>query len=171
MEILDIDINSSKYYLTQSNIPVSLVGRIYNLTGGRFVFLDKAIEVYTKNSKLTDDEVFCKMEDSLLSLHFYMKMHNVRVLYGEEAIAIMKLVWSTKVINLNHWLGSLDRKTETTAGDAISGLVRLNLLRYTGDGLLTWHSQVVKYGMDLLFAPRDGLKICLETQEKTETQG
>jgi hypothetical protein len=98
-------------------------------------------------------------------------MHDVRVLYVKEAITIMKLVWSAKVINLYRWLGSLDRKTETTAGDAISGLVRLNLLRYTGDGLLTWHSQVVKYGMDLLFAPRDGLKICLETRVKTETRG
>jgi hypothetical protein len=104
VEIVDIDFNSSKYYLThESNMPVSLVEPIYNLAGGRFVFLDKAIEVYTNNqeSKLSEDDVFCEIEESLLKPYFDGK----RVLYQEEAITIMKLVWSTKVIYLYHISG------------------------------------------------------------------
>jgi hypothetical protein len=165
VEILDIDFNSSKYYLTQSNMPVSLVEPIYNLAGGRFVYLHKAIEVYTNNhrSTLSEDDVFCKIEKSLLKPYFDRKMHRARILYQEEAIAIMKLVWSATVFDPDQWFKSLDMKIEETAGDAVEGLVRLNLLRYTREGLLTWHSQVVKYGMDLLFAPQGPRQSCLET--------
>lgn len=151
VEILDMDYNSSKDYLIQRDIPDSLAKRIFNLTGGRFVYLIKAIEEYKRGK-----DVFHLIEKSLLTPFFFAKVSKTHAYLN--ATTVMNLVLSKGTIDPNELILSLDEAEREAIIDTIEGLVKLNLLRFTAEGLITWHSQLVYNGMIQYYKTDDGLE-------------
>ena len=154
VEILDINETLSGEYLTRRGIPDSLVGSIFDLTGGRFVYLDKAIEQYHLgvSSGLSEDGVLKRIERALVRPFFAVKVANMDIY--PNATHLMNLAYNG-IIEPEKLLLSLDEAERKFMRDTIKGLVELNLLRYTADGFLSLHSQVVYNGMQSYLSQED----------------
>jgi hypothetical protein len=148
IEILDMNETVSGLYLTRRGIPDGLVNRIISLTGGRFMYLNGAIQEYNIGvaTGLSEDDVFKHIEESLMRPFFWRKAAVMGVY--PNATTLMNLVYLNGSIKPARWLLSLDEAQREPMRDTIKGLVELNLLRYTADGLLSLHSQVVYAGME-----------------------
>ena len=155
VEILDINETLSGEYLTRSGIPDSLVGSIFNLTGGRFVYLDKAIELYHLgvSSGLSEDGVLKRIERALVRPFFAVKAARLHVY--PNATYLLNLVFKHGIVKPEKLLLSMDEAEREFMHDSIKGLVELNLLRYTADGFLSLHSQVVYSGMQSYLSQED----------------
>ena len=164
VEILDIDFVRSKQYLIEvGGIPVDLVEGIFNITGGRIVYLNKAIELYAINHKsgLGEKDFFCLMESSLVRPFFLTKFNSAVFDYSKGIVTeIMNRVLSEDAIDQDKWTLQMNELEGKAMKEALKGLIALNLLRFrVADGLVTWHSQVVYYGMKA-FNANELLKDC-----------
>ena len=68
VEILDLNSTLSEHYLTQRGVSDSLAKRVFNLTGGQFMYLIKAVELSKKHcaSGLSEEDVLEQIKRSLL---------------------------------------------------------------------------------------------------------
>ena len=161
VEILDIACNDSEHYMTQQGIPVSLAKRIYNFTGGRFVHINQAIEMYQIRVELglSEDDIFDEISDILLGMYFRKRITEMNLYHQAHGEMILKKVLSAEnnIIDPGEPFESVDEKNKSVLlTEAMKSLVKINLLRYTARGWITWHSQVVQYGVSQMYGHNAG---------------
>lgn len=162
VEILDIACNDSEHYMTQQGIPVSLAKRIYNFTGGRFVHINQAIEMYRIRVELglsEDDDIFDEISDILLGKYFRKRITEMNLYHQAHGEMILKKVLSAEnnIIDPGEPFESVDEKNKSVLlTEAMKSLVKIRLLRYTARGWITWHSQVVQYGVSQMYGHNAG---------------
>lgn len=72
---------------------------------------------------------------------------------------ILKKVLSAEnnIIDPGEPFESVDEKNKSVLlTEAMKSLVKINLLRYTARGWITWHSQVVQYGVSQMYGHNAG---------------
>lgn len=143
IEILDIDGENTLRYLTQNGLPATLGERVVNFTGGRFALLNKAIEIYDKHEALKEDDIFQQITNHLKIMCYGNKAYIYdtaeRVLINHFSMFDKSTFWPQSLHTMPQY--NMSREESNMM---ISGLLELDILRYTSAGYTTWHNKVVR---------------------------
>ena len=158
LEFVDISDEQAEKYLGFS-LPKDLAKSVVALTGGRFIHLISAIEVFRRLEKEECDPAKAVniIREYLISRNVKNRM--MKVLEQEKPFralekSIMDIVVSKGSVDSEELSNNLPLKSSDVAR-AVNHLVSLNFLRYEANGNVAVHSRLVRWCMEnnkVLFA-------------------
>ena len=78
IEVMDIGVEDAVDYLTQNGMPVNLANRVFNYTGGRFILLINAIDIYGKlEDGLNENEIYYDIRGRLSARCYGKNRHAI----------------------------------------------------------------------------------------------
>ncbi len=150
IEVVDIPDEEAKTFLSKS-MPEDIAKAVVKETGGRFVHLIQAIDVYENNKMdgssdmmnktkehLVGKNVLSKINDSLQEGDFHLKMEIMKMVLSNGSAFPVEVTTELEKKDLH---GCKFTVSEIKQG--LNQLVGLNLLRYQSNGSLTSHSRLV----------------------------
>ena len=149
VEVGDLDDEDAERYLmkcSHGKMSDHFVKRLIDLIGGRILHLTFAADAYLQNSDCDEDVIFEIVQKRLYSI-VAVSADNAVVDNAPVSEHIIKCITSKGPLYPSQLkkLIAVDQKGASSdkVQDAIANLVRANLLRYQGDGRVTWHNKFV----------------------------
>ena len=141
MEIGDISDEDAKKFLDKYIKSQELCAKLVAYFGGRFVYLVQCIgiyEFYAVENSSTD--IFWLIKNSLLSIK-WEKQYVAIVKTKPLSTEVLKVVSQKQNVNIKDILSAIAYTNTEDVIRVVSELVRVNILRYTTDGHLTFHGR------------------------------
>ena len=157
-EILDIDDEKGKEFLVKNKLPPGLAEKVVKYTGGRFIYLLDALDVYYHykvKMNMESDSITLKDEEELeqeIKHHLYVR-------HAEEAYLemcsvdrpsakfLLKEMSSShdQCVSLGEALDKIkDEKEIIHIRMVVKKLVEANVFRYDTKGLLRFHNRIIE---------------------------
>jgi hypothetical protein len=126
-------------------MPTSLAERVFNFTGGRFALLVSAVNLYKEPSSLmlSEYDVFQYIR-MRLKVQCHGKKYHVYEITMTDTILGWVLRFGGTKIELVEAFRQIDESKYYKLRETFFGLIKLEVLRYTDDGSVTWHNRCVE---------------------------
>ena len=145
-EITDVDDSRATEYLIENGIPDKLSMMLINYFGGRLIYMVGSISRYNSYTKLGMISAL-ELYNNIISDLFARKIEDEGFAIEEKYPKSHELL---DAVSRDHiipsaLLGKQSGDDRQLMSNAIAHLVERNVLRYTTNGLLTWHGKVEEH--------------------------
>ena len=138
-EIDDVDEEKAVTYLMKNGISKDTAEKCFKCVGGRIIHLENYVQ-FMKTIALKSGENLCeKIKLEMFSLDLTKQKEIISVMHPESVEILTEL---SKNENVSITALMKNTKDKERMCDAITKMVKENVLRYTLEGLITWHSKV-----------------------------
>ena len=144
LEVSDIDDQDAVHYLVNRfNIPQTMATNIVAITGGRFVHLNQAANIFNGLTLSNED----KLKQIELSLSKDVKNEALVPMLKNDVRIVLSLLnelSENKVLDRWDTLKRCNAEERASKYNVLNDMIEVNILRYQSDGMLTWHSKVAE---------------------------